>query len=459
MSQPPPNKVVVYFESETGELYSNERTLANVDSLEIRPQGCIPVAPLDPNRTVPDPFLEFSKEFPEGSLSLKSLELFHYPLFSSICNIKTLTKFVLHHHTFLDAPKTILAVFKENPSLEEVALCVKFLGREPGPENLEPEGLIELNRLESLSVQGCRPEDAVQLINLISGISFPEGALVMISTSDDERLNLGGALSSIEHFATPPTHLLVDYLLHSYNFPGPNESEFRVSGHSCLEMTSALKDPLPFLRNVQHLHLGFGSHTRLQPLELSPFPSLKTLIIESHTRPQPIELSPLPSLRTPIIEPHPQISTTLSKLLSSPETFQLDHLEIRNILLCDNFQGELKQFASKIGYDIWLERDLVILIRRGANQSPSMNTDNTKTWEVPGHSVERRNVRFEEEDSQEFEEADEGREVVHLRYNQWQSLERFVHSDCPRPRTRSSQSWPAALWGQLCNFATAIIDR
>ena len=360
MSQPPQDAgLIVEFHHKSKELLylPSKEYMANVHSLCIYPKDLPSKHAISeyPNRG-PDPF----PEFPD---TLKHLRMLHFPFFPSILNIETLTQFALHHDNFPNAPETILIVLMRNPSLKRVELGITFPELQPPsglqndharpkPEYLRFKGSIGLSQLESLWVRGGRPEDTRKLIDLISCISFPENALVDVELSAlSGKLELRCALSSIEGFVAPPTCLQVDYYSpQSFEFPGPNGSEFRCRGAEYGEIASALAgESLPFFRKVKNLRLKLGTYLGSPPLKPSLFPSLKTLTIHTETNPR-----------------------TLSKLLSSPETFSLNRLEIKDardngyfedILFDEDFKQELKQFASKHKYHISSDKNPIALWR------------------------------------------------------------------------------------------------
>ena len=319
-----PREIAFYLHPESRELvFDKKKMIARVDSLKIRPKKGIPVPPLDPNN-VSDPFSK--PEYVSRFKSLESLDLSHFPLYSSICSIRTLTKLVLRHDNFPHAQDIILAMLGGNRSLQVVELHIGFNQK---PEDMKFKGRqIELNLLESFSVRGRRPEDVEELISLISRIPFPKDALVDVGISTNEFgwLGLAGALSSIEHFTHRPTRLRVDYLRHCFEFPGPYNSKIRVSYVPDSEITSALTGgPLPFFGAVDNLHLALDFRTKSSTsLEPSLFPSLEILTIETGH----------------------QISTTLSTLLSSQQPPSLSYIKVWNVRFDRDPMERLKRFAS-----------------------------------------------------------------------------------------------------------------
>ena len=424
MLQPrPPTalQVDVYFHPGSKELryLPSKEYMANVHSLCIHPEE------IPSNRAIsgypndfPDPFSEFPGKFPD---TLKYLELLHFPLFPSICNIKTLTKLVLIYERFPTTPKIILAVLGGNNSLEDVVLDIGFPEHEPPsgpqnaypkPESLKPEGPIELNRLKSLSVKGRRPEDVKQLINLISAIPFPSGALVEVSLwTANHSLKLNEALTSIERFAKrPPTHLEVRNTRreNSLEFPGPNESKLCVTNISYQDMASAFaEEPLPFFEKVENLYFDPGLYCMLPPLKPLLFPSLETLTVENAS--------------------------------------------------FDDLFGGLHGFASKHGYDILspgpdaVDSNVVLRRRVVRQQNPFTNGD-SKRSRSSEYSEKSKNVWFKgdsegsEEDSEESGEEDYVPSLAYETDQRWSSG-RFVNSDGTQPHsTRRSQSGSATWW-------------
>ena len=311
---------------------SQPESLTDVQSLYIdgNPSEDATLEYLEYPNCIHDPHLEFPN-------TLIALRIFNFPLFPSFYTITTLTALVINHKKFPNTLKDISTILKGNLSLEDVKLEITFSVLEPPsgfqndltppkPEDLESKGSIELKQLKFLKVQGGRPEDTRKLIDLISCISFPTNARVDVKfdTLNGGR-ELKDALSSIKDFVTPPTHLLVDFEgLVSVEFPGPNGSSLRFLGVQYQDMASMLMGKcLPFFKEVWNLHLKLGG-TLESPLLESP-------LLES----PPLEPSPFPSLKTLAIDikTNPRIYAYLSlkNLLSSPETFSLDRLEIKDV--------------------------------------------------------------------------------------------------------------------------------
>lgn len=318
------------------------KRIADVHSLSILPQP----HPRATTSTTPkrDPFGQF-KEFPD---TLKVLDLFYVPLYPSIRKITTLTKLNFNHLIFLDTPEAILAFLGSNPLLEDVNLHVGFRKYSHFPDP-KPEHQIRLDHLKSLSVQGNRPSSSKRLINLISHISLPKDARVNINTltmAVGEMMWLDDTLSCIKDFAKPPTHLRMGYGMRTVEFPGPNESNVSVSYIIYSDMTSALTEKiLPFFGKVENLTISLDySCPDLLSFEPSLFPSLKNLTVERD----------------------PQISATLSKLLSSSNSFSLDKLNIEDCNVVEGLKERLWRFSYKYGCEVLLSERISPIIFTGS---------------------------------------------------------------------------------------------
>ena len=372
----------------------------------------------------PNPFSD-PPEFEYQNSSDLSCFLFHS---SMSCNGRTLTKFVLTHHTFPNTLETILAVLREYPSLEEVGFDIGFKHVQPKPENLEPKDLIKikLKQLESLSIKGHSLKDIKQLINIIHHISFPSSArvYVKISTSTSGRLHLHNALSSINKFADPPTHLRMDYPWQSVEFPGPNGSKFCVYDAPYSEITSLLDgELLPFSRKVKNLHLRMTSEPS-QPkftFKSSLFATLKILTIET--------------------DPH--ISTTLSLMLSSQSIFSLDCVVIKDVRLNEDLKNGLEQSFLQPEYSISVDQASIII--RCKTSWWKSQKDLTNSYSIqpqnPEYSVNSKHVQSEGGCWESEDLKGPSMALLGWGTNQQQSPENFINGESTQPQTQGSQSW------------------
>jgi hypothetical protein len=278
-----------------------------------------------------DPFSSFPA-------ALRCLFLYDIPLYSSILNLRGLTKFLLHNYKFNHSLDTLLTVLEENRSLVDVELRIDFTN--PILRSSPQRAPIH-NRLQRLSVKSYTLGD---IKALVSSIPLKKGAHLKIDTGDSSA-GLNNILSSI-----PTTHLtnlqLPTYVRvcgRALRLSGPNGS-FSFFGFSTSEMSlSGL--PLLSFNNVRELRFGYpqkrGSAVNHRALDPSPFPALEALAVEYDTG----------------------ISTTLSALLSSPKSYPLlKTLAFLNCNLPRDFMEKLTQFASarKNTTSAWLYRVLIV---------------------------------------------------------------------------------------------------
>ena len=207
------------------------------------------------------------KSFPP---TLECLSLYNIPLYESVLNVKTLTKFALTNWTICYPLDILLKFLEGNHSLKHVKLHIEIQGF------FKSEKIVPIkNQLQSLIVRYHNVEDARALI---SNIPLQRGGnLKIISCDWDSGLN--DILPEI-HTMHSKNLLSPTYMHHwlgnHIKTSGPGGS-FEFFGLSKLEEENLTGLSLLSFENIQELHL--------QPFQFrvpnfSHFPALKHLIVE-----------------------------------------------------------------------------------------------------------------------------------------------------------------------------------
>ena len=252
--------------------------------------------------------------------TLKELSLHSVPLYPSILNFRTLTKFSLVDYHFDLHLDVLLGFLEQNQSLESATLCIGF--GQPSLHNSQRQTPIE-NRLLHLSIN-CDETAAGRA--LISNIALQRGAALEIRCRRPE-ISLTAMLSgvSIAHLRnlSSPTFMEYQTFPRAIRLVGPDGS-FSYSGIYSSEGTFRDFPVLP-LDNIRELRLKHRASRAPTELHLLPSHSLEVLVINS-TDSRPIStLLPLPD----------SISSSLKTLA------------LLDCTITENFMTELVRFASR----------------------------------------------------------------------------------------------------------------
>ena len=278
-----------------------------------------------------DPF----KSFPSN---MKSLFLYHIPLYPSILDLRTLTELTFHNFDFDHPLDTLLTMLEENPLLKRVDIMI-ILGS-PTSRISHRRATIR-NQLQHLLLT-CYNAETTRV--LISNIPLQKGANLEI-INRDSGAGMNKILSSISatHFANLPSPTHMHSCERDIKLTGPNGT-FSFSGLSTSEM-SFTGLPLLSFDKIRELRFGYprqpGSTTNRRVFNPSSFPALETLVIEHDTN----------------------VSNTLSALLSSPKSSpSLRTLAFLECNLSRDFMKELAQFASdrRNTMSAWLHRVVIL---------------------------------------------------------------------------------------------------
>ena len=260
--------------------------------------------------------------------TLRSLELFHLPLYPSILCLKSLTVFDYIHigsDLHLD---TLLDFLEENHSLKSVTLSI--VSREASLRRLRRRTPTK-NQLRDLSIHCLGSTTDGQA--LISGIGLQKGARLGISCHIGAKL--GDILSCVS-----PTHLL--------NVRSPTLMEYQ-SYTRRIRLTGPNGEL--FLEDVYTVGRGdpFVEFPRLSLTHIQEFRLVHRVPGGEGYTPSPIvfDQSSFPALQILTVDCETSVSHLLSALFSNPSfPPSLKTLAFLNCDLDEDFMGKLTRYAS-----------------------------------------------------------------------------------------------------------------
>lgn len=304
------------------------RSMPNLHSLtKSRPflQEHLPPPPGDPFKLFPP--------------TLKYLSLNEIPLYQSLLNIRSLTKFTLSDPAFACPLDTLLTFLEDNASLKHVELYITF-ATSPSSRRQAPIK----NQLHHLLVKSTRVED---IQALISYIPLQQGGALKIISCDFD-VGWENILPDINTVYSKnllsPTYLW--YNPGTVQLSGPNGS-FQLYGPSKPEQNLTGLSPLSF-GDIQELHLELPGS--VFP-DFSLFPTLNFLTVDYNGN-----SNMLHNFLTSLLSPE---SCSLKTL-----TFQLC------VLYPGDFMGQLIQFASNCK-NMSAGLDHIVIICRDQDKFPS----------------------------------------------------------------------------------------
>ena len=285
-----------------------------------------------------------------SSTSLASTHMTH--LYKPFQKIETLTKLVLRDYEFPYPPDTLLDLLEGNPSLQQVELSISFV-MEAAECRSRREHTIKLENLESLSVTGVCHLDVHAIVSFIS---IPKDAVLKILPLRDKGgvISLSRILFSIKDIADSSPYVYVDYAGGRIKLSGSN-GKAEVEGIGNADMSNLFKsEHRPFTKHIQKLQLVAKTLANVQPLPLSLFPNLKTLIVEVGG----------------------QAKFTFTRLSTSWDTC-LGGFEINNFAPPQTVHGSIEQIFSQV-YNIIKEQDPAAVMARMCGYAPTPNVTKGK---------------------------------------------------------------------------------
>jgi len=276
--------------------------------------------------------------------ALKELSLHSIPLYPSILNLRTLTKFSLVDYYFNLHLDILLGFLEQNHSLQSATLCIGFM--QPPLRRSQRQTPIE-NRLLHLSISCDETADGRALI---SNIALRSGAALKINYRHPE-VTLTAMLSgvSMAHLRnlSSPTFMEYQTFPRVIRLAGPDGS-FSYSGTYSSEGTFR-EFPLLPLDSIRDIHLKYRKSWVPTELHLSSFPSLEVLVIDGTDS------------RIP-----------LSTVLPDSASSSLKTLAFLNCAITEDFMGELVRFASRREKRIPALLHRVVIIDSSDERLPSV---------------------------------------------------------------------------------------